>query len=380
MTITKNNKTKSNKTKSNKTKNNKTKNNKTKKRFTLNINPKTIISVYNKNYSDIENEKRLACFLANNKIIKEFAFKTFYFMLTYWKKHTGKSWSKIIKESLLEKIDDKTILKIGFSENEYKNIVEFIDKNDMVTFFKYLEDKFFKVTASLNTLAEPQYTVYHVNFNKHLQNIFIKELEILMLIKNIQWKDIKDIYDSLHNDKDRNMYNFFIFDVIYGADKSVDSIYRTNLGNMNFFRERLSTFLHKKSNYMKINKCNKSIIGNNNFSEYGIYNSTERYKITKNMPYSKLMTKFNEPFIGGPSGSTSVMYISLFHFYGYPFTYKNKILLLGTLIADYVPLWHTIPEILLSAYSEFKDKKIKKYTLNNNSVIYSIHLLRHFIQ
>ena len=362
------------------TKKNNPKNNVTKKRITFKINTNTITSVYNKNYSDIENEKKLACFLANNKIIKKFAFKTFYFMLRYWKKHTHNLWSKIIKESLIEKIDNKTVLKIGFSEREYKNIVEFIDKNDTVNFFKYLEDKFFKVTSCLNTLAEPEYTIYHVNFNKHLQNIFIKELEILMLIKNIKWKDIKDIYDSLNNDKDRNMYNFFVFDVIYGADKSVDTIYRTNLGNMNFFRERLSTFLHTKNNYIKINKCNKSIIGNDNFSEYGIYNSTERYKITKNMPYSKIMTKFSEPFIGGPSGSTSVMYISLFHFYGYPFTYKNKILLLGTLIADYIPLWHTIPEILLSAYSEFKDKKIKKYNLNNNSVIYSIHLLKQFIQ
>lgn len=362
------------------TKKNKHKNNITKKRFTLITKPNVITSVYNKKYSDIENEKRLACFLANNHVIKKFAFKTFYFMLTYWKKHTHNLWSKIIKESLIEQIDNKTILKIGFSESEYKTIVEFIDKNDITNFFKYLEDKFYKVTSCLNTLAEPQYTIYHLRFNKNLQNIFIKELENIMLIKNIKWKDIEDIYDSLNNDKDRNMYNFFIFDLIYGADKSVDTIYRTNLGNMNFFRERLTNFLHTKSNYVKINKCNKSIISNDNFSEYGIYNSTERYKITKNTPYSKIMTKFNEPFIGGPSGSTSVMYISLFHFYGYPFTYRNKVLLLGTLIADYIPLWHTIPEILLSAYSEFKDNKIKKYTLGKNSIVYSINLLKKFIQ
>ena len=50
------------------------------------------------------------------------------------------------------------------------------------------------------------------------------------------------------------------------------------------------------------------------------------------------------------------------------------------LIADYIPLWHSIPEILLSAYPEFKDTKIKKYTLEQNSVKYCIDLLKPFIQ
>ena len=360
----------------------KRKNNVTRKKFTGKVIPMTITTVYNKLYSSVDNEKSLACFLANNSVIKDFAFKTFHFVLSYWKRNTGNKWSSIIKKSLLEKIDDKTktVLQIGFSKSECETIIEFIDVNKINDFLQYLDDKFFKVTAALNTLSEPTYTVYHVDFNVDLQKTFIKELKNIMLIKTISWKDIKTMYDSLKNDKDRNMYNFFIFDIIYGADKSIDSIYRTNLGNMSFFRERLSSFEHSKSNYIKISNCNKSIIVDEDYSTYGIYNSTERYKITKNMPYAKIMTKFDSPFIGGPSGSTAVLYISLFHFYKYPFTKKNKILLLGTLIADYIPLWHTIPEILLSAYPEFKDKKIAKYTLDKNPVLYSINLLKPFIQ
>ena len=358
----------------------KPKNNITRKRFTSKSIPKTITTVYDKRYSDIDNEKSLSCFLANNKIIKDFAFNVLYFILSYWKKNAGGKWSTIIKKSLLEEIDDKTVLKIGFSESECKTVVEFINTNEKDAFFNYLNDKFFKVTASLNMLAEPSYAVYHVDFNKGLQKIFITELKKIMLIKNIHWKDIKVMYDSLTNEKDRNMYNFFIFDIIYLADKSVDTIYRTNLGNMNFFRERLTTFMHKKTNYIKINNCNKSIINNNQYSKYGIYNSTERYAISKSTPYSKIMSKFGAPFIGGPSGSTAVMYIALFHLYKYPFTNNNKILLLGTLISDYIPLWHTIPEILLTACSEFKDKKIATYTLDQNPVIYSIKLLKEIIQ
>jgi hypothetical protein len=96
-------------------------------------------------------------------------------------------------------------------------------------------------------------------------------------------------------------------------------------------------------------------------------------------PYAEIMKTNKTDYIGGPSGSTGLIYITLFHFYDFPFTYKNKIMLLGLLIADYIPLWHTIPEILLLAYPEFKDPSIKKYSLDKNAVVYSIHLLKQFI-
>jgi hypothetical protein len=363
------------------TKRHKNINNKTKKnRFTGKSVPQLIENVYIKNDSQMDNEKRLACFLANNNKIKIFAVKTLYFMLNYWKNYNHTDWESLVKQSLIENIDGHIIIKIGFSESEVKTIVEMINNSEKKKFFAYLDDKFLKVTAVLNSLSEPEYTIYHVDFNKTLQKTFIKELEKIMMIKSIKWTVIKNIYDSLKNKKERNMYNFFIFDVIYAADKSIDSIYRNNLGNMNFFRERLNSFNHNKSNYIQVNECNKSVIDDDDYLKYGIYNSTERYKISKNTPYAKIMDKFNKRCLGGPSGSTSLMYIMLFHFYKYPFTYQNKILLLGLLISDYIPLWHTIPEILLSAYPEFNDKKIPKYTLDKDSVLYSIKLLNSFIQ
>ena len=361
------------------TKHKKIKNNKTRKRFTGKTIPDSLDTTQNRLYNEVDREKALSCYLANNEVIKQFSFNIFYFILSYWKKNIN-NWSTIIKHSLLEDINDKTIKKIGFTENEYKIIVEYINLNNKKQFFEYLDDKFLKVTSSLNSLVEPEYTFYHVDFNKKLQKIFIKQLKKLMLINNINWSDIKEFYNSLKNNKERNMYNFFIFDIIYSADKSVDSIYRNNLGNMNFFRDRLQNFKHNKNNYIKIKNCNKSIVTNNNFNEYGIYNSTERYTIDKGSPYYNIMNKYNTVFLGGPSGSTALMYITLFHLYMFPFTYKNKILLLGMLIADYIPLWHSIPEILLSAYPEFKDPKIKKYTLGQNSIEYCIKLLKPFIQ
>jgi hypothetical protein len=340
----------------------------------------TILSAYIISNSYKDNEKNLACFLSNNNKIKQFAFKVFYYMLNYWKTNIPNKWTSIIKHSLIQSIDKTTILKIGFTATEFKYIIDFVTNKDKNKLFDYLNDKFLKVTASINSLCEPEYTIYHVSFNKYLQNIFLSQLEILLFVKNVTWNNIMEIYNSIKNKKEKEIYNFFIFDLIYGADKDIQSIYRDNLGNMSFFRNRLTNFKHNKQNYKKLTECNKSIINVPNYHDYGIYNSTERYKIMTKSPYAKIMKTNNSNYIGGPSGSTGLIYIMLFHFYNFPFSYKNKIMLLGLLIADYIPLWHTIPEILLSAYPEFKDTSIKKYSLDQNAVLYSIHLLTPFIQ
>ena len=64
------------------------------------------------------------------------------------------------------------------------------------------------------------------------------------------------------------------------------------------------------------------------------------------------MNKLNEPYLAGPSGSTSILYINLFKFYSFPETKENKVMLLCVIIADYIPLWHTLSEILLSSTIE----------------------------
>jgi len=355
----------------NKTKKNR--HNKTKKNKQL-----SITDVYNKNDTNKTNEKRLSCFLTDNNTIKNFTFNLFYYILQYWKKNTHSKWFSIIRHSLIEKIDGKIILKIGFTNCELNKIIQFINNKEHSQFLLYLEDKFLKVTACINYLCEPEYTIYHVNFNKELQTKFLKQLKNYLFTTDITWKDIMNTYKLLKNNEERNLYNFLIFDFIYAAD-DIDSVYRQNLSNMSFFRERLSKFNHNKSNFFKLNTCKKSIV-DDNFNEYGIYNSTEKYKINKNSPYYKIMIKHNKNILSGPSGSTALLYITLFQFYKVPFTYKNKILLLGMIIADYIPLWHALSEILLLAYPEIKDKNIPEFTLNTNSVVYSINLLKKFIQ
>lgn len=96
------------------------------------------------------------------------------------------------------------------------------------------------------------------------------------------------------------------------------------------------------------------------------------------MPYAKIMDKSRQPYLAGPSGSTAILYITLFDFYGFPETKENKILLLCVIIADYIPLWHTLPEILLSSNVEL-NKYAPSYKLTNNAVDYVYKIIKEYI-
>lgn len=354
----------------------------------------SITQVYNDIYSKKQNQDRLACFLINNNKMKYFTFTVFFFMLTYWRENLKKylnfdKWHLLFKKSLLEDIDEKNkiINKIGFNETEFNNIIRYVNNKNKGELFHYLDNKYLKVTAAINILAEPHYTIYHVIFNKKLQNTFITQLKKLLMIQNIEWNDIYHIYTKLPNKKEKLTYNFFIYDLLYDSDESIvnGSIYRMNLNNMSFFREKINNYNNSKNkkDFHYINECNKSILNLDDdfdrYFDYGIYDSRDIYKIDVYTPYAKIMNKYKRKFIGGPSGSTAVLYISLFHLYGFSFTRRNKIMLFGMLISDYIPLWHSIVEIIFSAYPEFKDKKIPKYYLEHNATQYAIKLLKNYI-
>jgi len=358
------------------------KNNKTKKRFT----GKTIPSSFDKSldhlYDEGSREKALSCYLANNTKVKNFAFKIFCYILFYWKRFYPRKWKAIIGDELNEKIDEnKIIQRIGFTSGEKNEIFKFISYNKKAELIEYLQDKFFKVTSVLNNLSKPEFTFYHVNVNKRLQNKFIHNLSKLFLIKNFTWSDFVKMYNSSPKTY-RKSYNFFIFNIIvYGSnDKESMSLYKKNLVYFEFIKKNVPTDEKNKSSILKkIKECNKTIVKEPNYNDYSIYDARNFYKIDNKMPYARIMEKSGEPYLGGPSGSTSILYISLFDFYSFPETKENKILLLCVIIADYIPLWHTLSEILLSSNIEL-EKYVSSYQLTNNPVDYVYKIIKEYIE
>ncbi len=349
-----------------KTKHKNLKNNKTKKNMTK------LIS------DDVNRENHLACYLSSNTNVKEFTFDIFYFVINYWKKHYPTKWKTIIGEELLEKINENVIQKIGFTINERNNIYKISKKND---FIKYLDDKFFKVTSVLNNLSKPDFAFYHVDINTKLQNKFISNLSKLFLINDFKWNDFSKIYNSVPKEY-RKSYNFFIFNIIiYGSnDDSNMSLYKKNLVYFDFIKKNLPDKDKNKEEYLnKITNCNKSIVSGDKYDDYSIYDARNFYLIDDKMPYAQIMKLNDEQYLAGPSGSTSILYINLFDFYGLKKTKKNKIMILCLIIADYIPLWHTLPEILLSANIELKPYNTPNYHLEKDPVDYVVKLIKPYI-
>ena len=358
------------------------KHNKTKKKFTGKTIPSNFDKSLDNSYDEISREKALACYLANNAEVKNYAFEIFCYVLLYWKQSYPKKWKTIIEDELLEKIGDKKIIeRIGFTDEERNEVFKFISNNKKKELLEYLQDKFFKVTSVLNNLSKPDFTFYHVNVNKSLQNEFIKNLDTLFLIKDFKWNDFIKIYNSSPKNY-RKSYNFFIFNIIiYGSnDKQNMSLYKKNLVYFDFIKKNIQADKKNRSSVLKrIKNCNKSCISEKNYEEYSIYDSRNFYEIDKKMPYAKIMNKLNEPYLAGPSGSTSILYINLFKFYSFPETKENKVMLLCVIIADYIPLWHTLSEILLSSTIELQPYISVDYNLKDNPVDYVVKIIKPYI-
>lgn len=360
-----------------KTKKYKTYNSKTKKNTFLQL--KLAID---KSSSDVNREKKLACYLAKNDKVIHFALNIFYFVLSYWKKNYPDKWKEIIGNELLEKIEKNNIVnKIGFTENERKEIYKFIDSNEKKKFFNFLKNKFFKVTSSLNNLSKPDYSYYHVNVNNKLQAKFIENLKMLFLVNDITWEKITKIYNNV-DEKNKKSYNFFIFDIIIYGNNSVKdlSLYKKNLTYLDFIKKSIpEEEKNNPKNLKKFTECNKSSIDKINYQDFKIYNAKNVYKIDKEMPYAKIMKEHNSLYLSGPSGSTAILFIGLFDFYNYPKTHKNKIMLLCLIIADYIPLWHTLTEILLSSTIEMSSKTIPKYSLDKEPVDFVYKIIKPYV-
>jgi len=361
-------------------KHNKTK--KAKKNFTGRSIPSSFSKSLDHLYNEESKEKSLSCYLANNNKIKHFAFEIFCYMIFYWKKNYPKKWKQIIGNEFDEKVtDNKIIDRIGFTSGEKTEILILIDKNNKKELIDYLQDKFFKVTSVINNISKPEFTFYHVNINKKLQKEFISNLEKLFLLKNFSWNNFVKIYNSSPKTH-RKSYNYFIFNIIvYGSNNSQNmTLYKKNLVYADFIKKSLpEDKKNKQSILKKFRECNSSSVSEPNFKDYSIYDARNFYEIDKQMPYAKIMDKAGKKYLAGPSGSTSLLYITLFHFYGFRQTKENKIMLLGVIIADYIPLWHTLPEILLSANIELHPYGILNYNLEKNPVEFVYELIRSYV-
>lgn len=336
--------------------------------------------INNNSLSNYKKDEMLSCFIISNNKMFDFVFDVFYLYLTFWKKNYPNEWKPLIDWSISEELDKdkRIIIKIGFNEKEKNTIYKLLDNKHKL--YTFLKNKFLKVTATIYNLSYYKYIYYYIKTNESLKNKFVNIFKKLFLISDITWNDIDKIYTSIKNDYKKRLFNQLIYSfLVYGDnDEELSSLYTKNMAYSPFIREELNKKRPNPKNLRSLNDCNKSAIDDKNHRQYSVYNGKNEYKIDNDLPYALIMKRFNSPYLSGPSGSTFKVFYSLFDVFKYPKTTENMVKTLLFVISDFVPLYHTLPEILLISTSFF-GKSVEKYKLGDDPHKYVIKLIKKYL-
>jgi hypothetical protein len=91
--------------------------------------------------------------------------------------------------------------------------------------------------------------------------------------------------------------------------------------------------------------------------------------------YRSVWERYHRPILAGSSGSTLLLYNLTFHILNiFPETPETVVLLLAIIVAQYVPLYHTLVEVLM----ELSDVLPRRYTMDKNPSQFCLKLFRDY--
>jgi hypothetical protein len=109
----------------------------------------------------------------------------------------------------------------------------------------------------------------------------------------------------------------------------------------------------------------------NGTSNYGV----ENYLDTNHTFVKAIFEKYGRNLVGGISGSAYYFYFLVFKILRQEKTRQNLINVLCIMILDYVPIWHSLEEILLTVSIEFAEFGFKEYKLDQDPMKYLKYVL-----
>jgi hypothetical protein len=200
--------------------------------------------------------------------------------------------------------------------------------------------------------------------------VFKKTLEDLMKVKDMKSKDEDMVYDV----KKGNMRNI-IMDMMVNNPITAGnvSIVRKNLNNQEYIRTRVQKSVKDKPDY-KVKRtqpeCPKFYESASPSTPQTVMmvEGDEWYAVTANGFFRHLMDSKSRIWKAGPSGSTFMWMNMVFSLLGIPPTEDNYKLLLLCIIADFVPMYHSLPEVLLVYSMENPHTNENLYTLDQNPI------------
>lgn len=295
-------------------------------------------------------EYKLSCVIKNNVNIITAADNLLFSTIKTAVK-VGVSDDEILKLMKPEITDNIYLIKTGFSDEENKKLLNIIKNNVAPNkeFTDITQNNFEKVMSAFYPFTyNIEYQIKIIDKNMSLQNKVVEKFNSLFC-GDFSWDEIKNL---LNNENDK----WLLLDILINLSNCPGSIFRRNLGNKPYIRYKKSPnkdsydFINYDQLGCKIdtatNKNNKIVLGS---SFYTVYDD---------MVFAKVLKKYNRKYLAGPSGSTVLLYVHVFDVLGYERSKLNNDLLLGTIIANYVPIYHTVTEILLSSSFETGNKYV----------------------
>jgi hypothetical protein len=318
---------------------------------------------------NITDQNQLACVLRDNQTLINFAVDIFYAVLFKIKSCTDPNiFNDLIKNNITQTTDSNNVItNIGFTPSEADSILDAFNtgKRDFLN-LDILKKKIHATTTCLTRLNNPEFQSLYIRSDPDLFNEFLNKLrKIFNLPDSFTKNEFLKIYedDTSVNPSKKKALDMLIVKVLHTSNNVLGAI-QLNYGREIFTRVDRPTDFVKKSE--PVGRCFNDIIENTN-EIYGVANFLD----TSNTFIESIFNFYGRRLIGGLSGSAYYLFFLITKILKYPYDKKSilsKILCLA--VMDYVPLWHSLEEILMTYSVEFKKYGFPEYTMNEDPVTY----------
>lgn len=154
--------------------------------------------------------------------------------------------------------------------------------------------------------------------------------------------------------------------LIFGNAPS--SIVTMNINNQEWIRTRFDrSFTKAEYKTSGVMKRAAACPAYSDDEEYELVTGDTWYPVPEESFFRKLFDRYGRTVKAGPSGSTYMWIIFCFHLLHIDRSFTNHVLLLACIIADFIPHYHSLDEILIVFSRELLQehpKKMKLYTMD----------------
>lgn len=331
-------------------------------------------NTYDTYYIDTSKQEEInfSCILKDNIKVQRFLIKILIKLIKKLLDY-GES-SKSIINSMVEKYKENTddLIKPGLPRSVSIQVVNYVKEKKYSKIYTLLEgtNKYHRVmgaTYEFMSKFRPgfqKFILYCIDTNKKLRKLVEGRIKkLLCLPDSISWKKIKELVGDLNSNMD--IYLSMIVDVV----KCPESNFRRNLAKASYIRSSAGDNIYTENPKVQDN-CHKDITRN---SKAKVVTANTWYNIDGTF-FQNIMNYYNRPAIAGPSGSIILQNDLAFKLLNIKETRKNQLLILCCSIADYIPYYHTLTEILISYSHELN----LKYTLDKDPVDFTTKLLKKY--